>query len=117
MKTENRVKPMSITFPDTNETYTLDFSRESVRFAESRGFKISELTDFPQTNIPALFFHAFRKNHQNVSRDKTDKMLDAMEGLTPEELGRLVELYNNTNDTLILTDEGSSKNRKATVVL
>lgn len=54
-KNENKVLPMKITDPDTGEVYVLEFSRESVRFAEQRGFKISELLDFPQTNIPNLF--------------------------------------------------------------
>ena len=53
-KNENKVLPMKITDPDTGEVYVLEFSRESVRFAEQRGFKISELLDFPQTNIPNL---------------------------------------------------------------
>lgn len=55
-KTDNKVSPIRITDPETNDTYVLEFSRESVRFAEQRGFKISELLDFPQSNIPAFFF-------------------------------------------------------------
>ena len=54
-KTDNKVSPIRITDPETNDTYVLEFSRESVRFAEQRGFKISELLDFPQSNIPAFF--------------------------------------------------------------
>ena len=85
-KNENKVLPMKITDPDTGEVYVLEFSRESVRFAEQRGFKISELLDFPQTNIPNLFFYAFRKNHKNVARDKTDKFLDELGGLSSAEI-------------------------------
>lgn len=112
-----RVNPMRLTDTETGETYTLEFSRESVRFAEQRGFKISELTDFPQLNIPAFFFYAFRKNHREVARDKTDKLLEAMGGLTPAELARLVELYNQPNEALIITDEGGRKNARVTVEL
>ena len=63
-KTENQVNPMRLIDPDSGETFVLEFSRESVRFAEQRGFKITELTDFPQTNIPAFFFYAFRKSQK-----------------------------------------------------
>lgn len=116
-KTDNKVMPIRITDPNTGEMYTLEFSRESVRFAEQRGFKISELTDFPQTNIPNLFFYSFRKNHKNVAREKTDKMLDELGGLAPAELARLVELYNQPNESLILTEESGRKNCNLTVEL
>ena len=102
---------------DTGEVYVLEFSRESVRFAEQRGFKISELLDFPQTNIPNLFFYAFRKNHKNVARDKTDKFLDELGGLSSAEITRLVELYNQPNESLILAEESGRKNCRLTVEL
>lgn len=116
-KAENRVNPMRLTDPETNETYVLEFSRDSVRFAEQRGFKISELTDFPQMNIPAFFFYAFRKNHRGVARDKTDKLLEDLGGLTTAELERLIQLYNQTNESLIITEEGGRKNSRLTVEL
>lgn len=116
-KVENKVNPMRITDPDTGEVYVLEFSRDSVRFAEQRGFKITELTDFPQTNIPSFFFYAFRKNHKNVSRGKTDKLLEDMGGLTPAELERLAQLYNVPNESLIITDEDGRKNSRLTVEL
>lgn len=114
---ENRVKPIRINDPETKETYVLEFSRDSVRFAEMRGFKISELTDFPQINIPAFFFYAFRKNHKNVAREKTDRILEELGGLTPAEIGRLVELYNQPNESLIITEEEGRKNSRLTVEL
>lgn len=116
-KTENQVNPIRITDPETGETYVLEFSRDSVRFAEKCGFKINELTDFPQTNIPAFFFYAFRMHHKNVARDKTDKLLDEMGGLELKELTRLMQLYNQPNESLIIADEGGRKNAKVTVEL
>lgn len=114
---EKKVAPITLADPDSGEKYVLEFSRESVRFAEQRGFKIGELTDFPQTNIPALFFYAFRKNHKFVQRDKTDKMLDDLGGLTPVEIGRLAELYNQPNEALINQEEGGRKNSRLTLEL
>ena len=116
-KTENQVNPMRLIDPDSGETFVLEFSRDSVRFADQRGFKITEMTDFPQTNIPAFFFYAFRKNHKNVARSKTDAMLEEMGGLTATELERLVQLYNQPNESLIITDEGGRKNSRMTVEL
>ena len=108
-KNENRVNPIYITDPDTSEVYVLEFSRDSVRFAEQRGFKITELTDFPQTNIPAFFFYAFRMHHKSLAREKTDKLLEELGGLTPAELERLVQLYNVPNESLIVTDGGGTE--------
>ncbi len=116
-RTENRVNPIRMTDPDTGETYVLEFSRDSVRFAEQRGFKITELTDFPQMNIPAFFFYAFRMHHKGIPRDKTDKLLEDLGGLTPAELERMVQLYNQPNESLILTEEEGRKNCRLTVEL
>ena len=113
-KNENRVAPIKITDGKGN-TYELDFSRESVKFAESRGFDISNLLTFPQTNIPALWYYAFRKNHKNVARNKTDELLDAIGALKTEELERLVQLYNQPNEALILANGEERKNSQITV--
>ena len=115
-----KVKPIRLTDPDTNEVYILEFSRESVKFAEDRKFDISELFKYPQTNIPALWSYAFRKNHKNVARNKTDEMLVKLGGLTKEEIERLVRLYNQTIDSLFADDdenEDTRKNAKMTVEL
>lgn len=109
---EKKVAPITVTDPDSGDKYVLEFSRDSVRYAEQRGFKIGELTDFPQTNIPALFHFAFRKNHKFVTKEKTDKMLEELGGLTPAEIGRLAELYNQPNEALINQEEGGRKNSR-----
>ena len=50
----DRVNPIKITDEKTGQVYELDFSRESVRFAEARGFKADEIAVFPVTRIPEL---------------------------------------------------------------
>lgn len=116
-RNENRVKPMVITLK-SGEQYTLEFSRDSVKFAEDRKFNISELLDYPQTNIPALWFYAFRKNHKNMARSQTDKILmEEMGGLTKEEIERLVQLYNQPTESLVIVDESGRKNSAVTVEL
>lgn len=56
-------------------------------------------------------------HHKNVARDKTNKILDELGGLSGAELSRLVELYNQTNDSLVISDEEERKNCRLTVEL
>lgn len=114
MVKNEKVKPILIT-TEKGETYTLEFSRESVKFAEQRGFDISELTKYPQTNIPALWFYAFRMNHRNLSRGQTDKILADLGGLKPAEIERLVLLYNQPTESLIVLEDDERKNAKVTL--
>lgn len=110
-----KIKPIILTDAKSGQTYTLEFSRESVKFAEMRKFNISELTDYPQINIPALFFYAFRMHHSNIARNQTDKMLNDLGGLTAAELERLVQLYQQPCESLIRVDEGERKNARMTL--
>lgn len=114
-KINERPNPIKITDPDTNEVYTLDFDREAVKFAERRGFKILEFQSVPETGVSDLFFYAFRKNHKNVARDKTDKILEDLGGLLPEEVNRLQELYSASVSSINV--EGTRKNSKMRVEL
>lgn len=114
-KTTERPNPIKITDPDTNTVYTLDFDRASVRFAEQRGFKIMEVADTPETSVANLFFYAFRKNHKDVARANTDKILEDLGGLLPEEVARLQELYSASITSLNV--EGERKNSRMKVDL
>lgn len=117
-----RVKPIILTDTESGTEYTLEFNRESIKFAESRGFKIDEVGDYPMSKVPELFFYAFRMHHKNVSREKTDKMIfdpdygfgglsDLPEGLVE----RLFQLYNQPFEAT--KTESERKNSKLTVVL
>ena len=114
-----RINPIRITDNDTGKVYELDFSRESVRFVENQGFKIEETFDFPNVNIPKLFYYAFRKNHRNVSLDQSDKLLDKMGGLTEKIAIRLVDLYRQATmaNNIIQENEDLEKNSRVTVEL
>ena len=122
MSEKNKLPPMTLSDNETGEVFTLEFSRESVRFAESRGFSISDVSDFPMTKVPDLFFYAFRKNHMRISKSRTDKILfEDLEGLTREQIERLVQLYSAPMDALLRDDEDDGgagpKNVKMTVEL
>ena len=95
-KTEQneQVNPIIIHDIENAIDYTLEFSRESVRFAESRGFNIDDVGRYPMTKIPELFFYSFRMHHKNVSREKTDRILfDDLGGMPDGMAERLGALY------------------------
>lgn len=106
----SKVKPITLTVG--NETYTLEFSRESVRFAESKGFVIEEVETYPLTRTNELFYYAFRMHHRNLSREKTDGILEKMGGLRAEELVRLGELYLVPIETVINVNDDNDEERK-----
>ena len=104
------MKPIVLKAKDTE--YTLEFNRESVKFAEQRGFKFEDVRDFPMSKIPELFFYAFRMHHKNVARDKTDKILEELGGLPEGFLERLIELYTAPFDFLTIVSEEEGEERK-----
>ena len=114
-----KIKPLVLTDNETGEKYVLEFSRESVKFAEARGFTIEDSVKFPQTKIPDLFYYAFRKNHKSISRERTDRMLyDDLQGLSTAAIERLLMLYQEPQNALIRTDEdGEPKNARMMVEL
>lgn len=108
-----RIMPAKLTDKETGEVYELDFSRASVRFAEQRGFKLDNVANFPLTGIEDLFFYSFRKNHRKVSKEKTDKLLEKLGGVTEKLLDRLISLYNQAlTSNNIQLDEDLEKNDK-----
>ncbi len=70
------------------------------------------------TKIYELFFYAFRKHHKNVSRQKTDAIINdyfgGIGGLPEELLPRLGELYAQPFATL---EDKQGKKGKATITL
>lgn len=85
--------PIILTDNETGKQYTLEFDKDSVKFAESRGFDISDVPKYPMTKLSELFYYAFRKNHRNVSRERTDKLLEGIGPLPENFLERLLTLY------------------------
>lgn len=116
MSKNDRIHPIKLTDNDTNETYELDFSRDSIRFAEQRGFKVDEVTDYPVTKFPEIFYFAFRMHHKNLSRTQTDALYEKLGGYTPKFLERLIMLYNQAAlANNIVEDEDAAKNAHMTV--
>lgn len=107
-----RPKPVILQDEETDNAYTLEFSRDSIRFAERQGFAVQDLGRFPATNVPLLFFYAFRMHHKHMAQRQTDAILEDMGGLSPELMERLIQLYNAPMSSLIASeDEGAKKSR------
>lgn len=112
------IKPIEITNNDNGDVYTLEFNRDSVRFAEGHGFSLKALTEgeTPMTSTADIFFYAFRMHHPKVSRAETDRMLfEELGGMPDGMLERLIELYAEPFNALIVKDDEERKNPKLTV--
>ena len=81
---DERINPIKITNNKDGETYELDFNRETLFVMDRDGFKIEEVTDYPATNIPKLFFYSFRKNHRTANNVQEDEDLEKNLDVTVE---------------------------------
>lgn len=111
-----QVKPIIIHDAENQIDYTLEFNRESIRFAEARGFDIDDVGKYPMSKLPELFYYAFRMHHKNVSREKTDRILfDDLGGMPSGMAERLGALYAAPFEALTNGDGSKAKNSKMTV--
>ena len=85
--------PIILKDTENGKEYRLEFDKESVRFAESRGFNVEDLAKYPMTKMEDLFYYAFRKNHKNVSRERAQNLLEGIGALPDNFMKRLIELY------------------------
>ena len=110
------IKPILLKDKETGEVeYTLEFDRDTVKFAEARRFDIDEIDRFTYTKSVELFWYAFRMHHKSVSLEKAERILtEDLGGMTKGMLQRLVQLYNKPYDVLGQTEE-SAKNATMTV--
>ena len=116
MKEVEKVKPVILHDTEKNREYTLEFNRETIKFAEGRGFKIQDVDDYQMSKVPEFFWYAFRMHHPSVSLQQAEDMLYRMGGMT-EALGqRLGELWAAPFKALS-SAEGEEKNVTVTVEL
>ena len=118
------VKPIIITDNSTKKEYTLEFSRETVRFAEQRGFRIDDVEAYPMTKVYELWFYAFRMHHKALSKQQTDDLLDKWFGgignLPASIMERLGEIYAAPFNAMASDEyelDGEGKNGQVTVTL
>lgn len=102
------IKPITIT--DGKDVYVLEFSRESVVFAEQRGWEWDDAMRFPATKLKELFFYSMRMHQPRMSKANTDALYEKMGGFSGAMVTRLKELYEACFDTLVRADEDAPKN-------
>lgn len=95
-----RVKPIVIRDTKNNREYTLEFDRDAVRFAESRGFKLEDVDTYSMTKVPEFFWYAFRMHHKSVALNQAEEILKEIGGINEAIAKRLVELWVQTYDAL-----------------
>ena len=106
-------KPLIIKDIEGNPEFTLTFTRETVKWAERRGFKISEVTDFPLTGIQTLFNYSFRAHHPGMNTIETEKIFEELIVDRTQMISRLIELYNASLESLTEnTEEGKNGTRE-----
>ena len=52
--------------------YTLEYTRKSVEILERRGFKVSDIKDYPVINLPTLFEGAFLAHHKQIKKENSN---------------------------------------------
>ena len=108
------INPIVLTYDDGRE-YTLEFTRETIEYAERMGFTLDDLSSKMMTRIPELFHYAFRAHHPQLSKKKTDEILfNDLGGMSEKLADRLINLYSLPFDTLASEDE-NPKNPQMTV--
>lgn len=109
-----QVKPIIIHDHENNMDYTIEFNRETIKFAEGRGFKIREVDDFPMTKLPEFLWYGLRMHHKNFSLNQAEKLYDRMGGISEAMGKRMAELWMSPFNALT-PDDGDEKNLTVTV--
>ena len=113
---DKQIKPIILKDDSNGDIFVLEFNRDTVKYAEARGFKISAFDEgVVVSTTEELFCYAFRMHHPNKSKADTDKILyEKLKGLPTGMLERLVDLYLLPINSL-KQDEGEAKNSTMTV--
>ena len=113
------VKPIILNDKANNVQYTLEFNKESVKFAEDRGFSLDDMRNGRNEykNLELLFFCSFRMHHKNLPMDKAMKILyDDLGGYPKGMLERMITLYQQPYASLV-SEEETAKNPQMSVEL
>ena len=113
---DKQIKPIILKDDNNGDIFVLEFNRDTVKYAEARGFKISAFDEgVVVSTTEELFFYAFRMHHPNKSRADTDKILyEKLKGMPTGMLERLIDLYLLPINALKQDDE-VAKNSTMTV--
>ena len=108
------IRPITIKL-ENGDTYTLEFDRDTVKWAEQRGFRgnpangYAPMYDTPVTFMEDIFFYSFHMHHKNVTKKFSDDLLyNVLKGMPEGMLERLMSLHALTYGALINNDEGKN---------
>ena len=97
-----------ISFSYEGKDYCLEFTRQTVKQMEDRGFTLTRFVDAPMTTMPDLFAGAFLAHHRFVDRKLIDKMFDKMPNKKAL-IEDLAQMYNEPIEALMEdADEGNA---------
>lgn len=82
-----------ITFNYDDVTYTLEFTKNTVRQMENSGFRTSDVDDRIMNSLPELFAGAFRAHHRLVDRKKIDEIWETIPNKA-DLVEKLADMYN-----------------------
>lgn len=112
---EEVVKPIVLRIPKRNEVFTLEFSRESIKFAERNGFVFDDVDRMPMCGLIDLFWYSFRMHHMRISREQAERILfNDLKGFPEGMVERLGKLYGIPMKSLSQSEE-DAKNSEVTV--
>lgn len=96
-----------ISFTYDGKDYCLEFTRQSVKTMENRGFSVNRFLDAPMTVLPELFAGAFLANHKYTDRKLIDEIFDKMTD-KKQLVETLSNMYNEPLEALMTDgDEGN----------
>ena len=108
-------KQLKIKDPNSEQEYTLEFNRKTVREALNDGFDLDKMAegDYGQMLMfPKLFNRAFEMHHGKMSEEETDAIYELLPNKT-DFMGALSELFAEPINSLVEDPKGAkSKNFK-----
>lgn len=98
-----------ISFTYNDRDYCLEYTKDSVKKMEGRGFAPARVLEAPMTYLPELFAGAFLANHPYTNRKIIDEIFEKMKGKKAL-VNTLVQMYNEPIDGLMGDDEENEGN-------
>lgn len=96
-----------INFTFDGKDYCLEYTRQSVKTMEGRGFVAARIVEAPMTVLPDLFAGAFIANHKFTDRKVIDAIFDKMHN-KQQLVETLSQMYNEPIEALMADgDEGN----------
>lgn len=93
----------SIKFSYAGKDYRLEYTKETVKMMEDKGFAPSRILEAPITYLPELFRGAFLANHRYTNRKIIDEIFEKMQS-RQELVNVLIEMYNEPIKALTAED-------------